>query len=56
VDVSAVKTLDILGEKVEVFVDGEMSDRETVVLVETWPPGGDPPPHMHTRQDETLQA
>jgi quercetin dioxygenase-like cupin family protein len=54
VDVSAVKTLDILGEKVEVFVDGEMSDGNTVVLVETSPPGGGPPPHMHTREDETF--
>lgn len=49
-----VKTLDILGEKVEIFVDGKMSDGKTVVLVQTSPPGGGPPPHRHTREDETF--
>jgi quercetin dioxygenase-like cupin family protein len=52
--VSAVKTLEILGEKVEIFVNGQMSDGKSVVLVQTSPPGGGPPPHMHTREDETF--
>ena len=51
---SAVKTLDVFGEKVEVYVTGEMTGGSVAVCVQVTAPGGGPPPHMHTREDETF--
>jgi quercetin dioxygenase-like cupin family protein len=48
----ADKTFTIFGEKVEIFVTGEMSNGAMTMLVQTSPPGGGVPPHTHTREDE----
>ncbi len=48
----AQKTFNVFGEKVEIFVTSEMSHGSMTVTVQTTPPGGGPPPHIHTREDE----
>ena len=49
-----IKTLEVFGEKIDILVDGSMSHGATLVIVQTCPPGGGPPPHKHTREDETF--
>jgi mannose-6-phosphate isomerase-like protein (cupin superfamily) len=46
------KTFEVFGEKVEIFVTGEMSSGTMVVGVQTSPPGGGPGPHIHAFEDE----
>jgi Cupin domain len=41
---------------VYVFVDRKMSGGAVTVLVSDVPPGGGPPPHTHTEEDETFTA
>jgi mannose-6-phosphate isomerase-like protein (cupin superfamily) len=50
----SIKTLNVLGEIVDVFVDSVMTGSSLTVIVGTTRPGGGPPPHMHTREDETF--
>ena len=51
-----LKTLNVLGEIVDVFVDKAMTSGSLSVIVGTTRPGGGPPPHVHTREDETFCA
>jgi quercetin dioxygenase-like cupin family protein len=51
-----VKTFRVFGEPVDVLVNSAMSQGSSAVLVQTTGPGGGPPPHMHTREDETFIA
>ena len=49
-----IKTLQILGETLDILVDGTMTGGSSTTLVQTTPPGGGPPPHSHSREDETF--
>ena len=51
---NAVKTFKVFGEPVEVLVSGEMTGGLSATITQTSPPGGGPPPHSHTREDETF--
>ena len=51
---SPVKTFKVFGEPVEVLVSGEMTDGHSTTFMQTSPPGGGPPPHLHLNEDETF--
>lgn len=44
----------LLGETVEIVVTGAMTGKHGSMVIETSPPGGGPPPHIHRNEDETL--
>jgi quercetin dioxygenase-like cupin family protein len=50
----ALKTLTIFSDTVDVYITGAMTNGATATIVQTSAPGGGPPPHIHTREDETL--
>lgn len=47
-----LKSFMVLGEPVEILVDSQMTNSAFTVLTQTSPPGGGPPPHSHSREDE----
>jgi quercetin dioxygenase-like cupin family protein len=49
-----VKTFRVFGEPVEVLVAGETTGGLSATLTQVSPPGGGPPPHSHTNEDETF--
>src|ERR1700712_3576362 len=51
-----LKTFSVFGEKVEVLVNGAMTQGASAVIVQTNGPGGGPPPHSHTNEDETFMV
>jgi mannose-6-phosphate isomerase-like protein (cupin superfamily) len=51
-----VKSFTVFGEPDDLLVDGAMSHGTAAVMIQTTRPGGGPPPHMHTREDETFTA
>ena len=53
---SEVKSFPLFVETIHVFVSSEMSQDAAAVLVTDVPPGGGPPPHTHSREDETFTA
>jgi mannose-6-phosphate isomerase-like protein (cupin superfamily) len=51
---SSIKTFAVFGDRVDVFVDSSMSNGLSSTLVQEVHPGGGPPPHSHTKEDETF--
>ena len=51
---NALKTFKVFGEPVEVLIPGEATGGLSTTLTQTSPPGGGPPPHSHTHEDETF--
>ena len=51
-----LKSFTVLGEPVEVLVDGQMTNGAFSVITQTSPPGGGPPPHSHANEDEIFTA
>jgi mannose-6-phosphate isomerase-like protein (cupin superfamily) len=51
-----VKSFTVFGEPDDLLVDSAMSHGTAAVMIQTTRPGGGPPPHMHTREDETFTA
>jgi uncharacterized cupin superfamily protein len=49
-----VKTFRVSGEPIEVLVPGEATGGFSTTLTQISPPGGGPPPHSHTNEDETF--
>jgi quercetin dioxygenase-like cupin family protein len=49
-----VKTLKVLGEQVAIITNGEMTHGASALIIQTTAPGGGPPPHKHTKEDETF--
>jgi quercetin dioxygenase-like cupin family protein len=49
-----VKSFKVFGQPNDLLVDSAMSQGTATVLIQTTDPGGGPPPHMHTREDETF--
>lgn len=54
VSMPVLKSFPVFGEQVEVLIDGKTSDGLVAVVTQVSPPGGGPPPHLHTREDETF--
>lgn len=48
----SVSKFRVFGEEVELLVTSEMTRGASVALIQTSPPGGGPPPHLHDREDE----
>ena len=49
-----LKRFHVFGEPIEVLLRGEMSNGLLTVITETCEPGGGPPPHSHTNEDEVF--
>lgn len=49
---TALKRFHIFGEPVEVLLTGDMTNGSLAVITQTCEPGGGPPPHSHTKEDE----
>ena len=49
-----LKSFTVFGEPVEVLVDSQMTNGAFSVITQTSPPGGGPPPHGHTNEDEVF--
>jgi uncharacterized cupin superfamily protein len=47
-----IKTFNVLGEKIEIMATTEGTKGSFCMLVQTSPPGGGPPPHVHEFEDE----
>jgi quercetin dioxygenase-like cupin family protein len=48
------KSFKVFGEAVDLLVDSAMSKSAAAALIQTCNPGGGPPPHRHTYEDETF--
>lgn len=51
-----VKEFSVLGERVEILIPSSATNGAFSLLIQTSPPGGGPPPHVHTYEDEIFQA
>ncbi len=51
-----VKHLNVFGEEIDILVNGTMTNGASAVMIQYTKPGGGPPPHSHTREDETFIA
>jgi quercetin dioxygenase-like cupin family protein len=51
---SPIKTINVLGEPVDILGNGEMTGGLSTTVLQTSPPGGGPPPHSHQNEDETF--
>ena len=49
-----IKTINVFGDRVDVFVDSATSNGASSAILHYAPPGGGPPPHSHTNEDETF--
>jgi quercetin dioxygenase-like cupin family protein len=49
---SPIKTIQVLGEPVELLQSGEMTNGMSAMMLQVSQPGGGPPPHKHTHEDE----
>jgi uncharacterized cupin superfamily protein len=47
-----LKTFHVFGEQVEILVTTASTNGSFCMLVQTSPPGGGPPPHLHQFEDE----
>jgi quercetin dioxygenase-like cupin family protein len=52
----SIKNFTVFGDRVDVFVDSATSNGHSSTFVEEVKPGGGPPPHSHTKEDETFVA
>ncbi|MFO1478363.1 MAG: cupin domain-containing protein [Verrucomicrobiota bacterium] len=51
-----MKIITVAGDRVAILVDGRDTQGHYVIMEATLPPKGGPPPHVHTREDETFQV
>jgi quercetin dioxygenase-like cupin family protein len=49
-----IKTIHVFGDAVDIIVDNETSKGLSTTIHQLVAPGGGPPPHIHTREDETF--
>ena len=50
INLKPLKTFKLLGETVEMVVTGAMTGKHSSRVIETSPPGGGPPPHIHRKR------
>jgi quercetin dioxygenase-like cupin family protein len=48
------KTFAVFGEPIEILTTSEMTGGRSATITQVSPPGGGPPPHRHTNEDETF--
>lgn len=53
---TAMETLDVLGEQVDLLVTSRSSNGSFCMMVQSSPPGGGPPPHIHRNEDEVFMV
>ncbi len=53
---SEPRSFQVFGEPVEIHVNSEVTGGAFSVIVQTLKPGGGPPPHLHTHEDEIFTA
>ena len=46
------KTLNVVGSRVRIMLSGEQTGGAFTMVEDVTPPGGGPPPHIHSREDE----
>jgi quercetin dioxygenase-like cupin family protein len=51
-----LKSFPLFVETIHILVDKQMSEGASTVIVTDVPPGGGPPPHTHTHEDEIFTA
>jgi quercetin dioxygenase-like cupin family protein len=49
-----MKTYSVAGDRVVLLLTGAETNHEYTVMEATLPPGAGPPPHVHSREDETF--
>jgi quercetin dioxygenase-like cupin family protein len=49
-----LKNFNVFGEPVDVLTDSQLTGGKSCALIQTSPPGGGPPPHLHQNEDETF--
>jgi quercetin dioxygenase-like cupin family protein len=49
-----LKTFHVFGERVDVLVDTATSNGTSATVVQHVPPGGGPPAHSHSKEEETF--
>jgi uncharacterized cupin superfamily protein len=50
----AIKTFKVFGERIDVLVNAATTECASAAIIQHVPPGGGPPPHSHTHEDETF--
>src|SRR5213076_2733546 len=50
------RVLHAFGEEITVLLDGERTAGKLAMWIEITPPGGGPPPHYHSIEDETFHV
>jgi quercetin dioxygenase-like cupin family protein len=51
---AASRTLDVVGSHIRVLLGGEQTGGAFTIVEDVTPPGGGPPPHIHSREDEAF--
>jgi len=51
---SPIRTFHVFGERIDVVVDFATSNGASATIIQHVPAGGGPPPHSHTKEDETF--
>lgn len=49
-----MKILSVAGDRVAILLDGEATQNQYTVMEAELPPGSGPPPHVHSREDESF--
>lgn len=49
-----LKNFNVFGEPVDELTDSQLTGGKSCALIQTSPPGGGPPPHLHQNEDETF--
>lgn len=52
----AAKQFRVFGELVDVMIPSEATNGSFSMVVQTCPPGGGPPPHVHNNEDELFRV
>jgi len=49
-----MKIISVAGDRVAILLEGKDTNGQYTVMESTLPPNAGPPPHVHTREDETF--
>lgn len=51
-----MKTISVAGDRVALLLTGEDTNGQYTIMEAMLPPNGGPPPHVHTREDESFHV